>query len=122
MQYHQAQQKAAMKNEIEQQRLTVEQNASAEAILTRRLENKKLQQDHDNEIKKAEQELEKRNMGDVNMLKHKAIKMAYSSYSGKYLEKVRMTNLSKDDPSQAVLAGLLAKYDLAKQSAGVTEL
>ena len=76
MQYHQAHQKTAMKNEIEQQRLTVEQNASAEAILTRRLENKKLQQDHDNEIKKAEQELEKRNMGDVNMLKHKAIQMA----------------------------------------------
>ena len=65
-----------MKNEIEQQRLTVEQNTSAEAILTRRLANKKLQQDHDNEIKKAEQELEKRNMGDVNMLKHKAIQMA----------------------------------------------
>ena len=54
MQYHQAKEKAAMKNEIEQQRLTVEQNTSAEAILTRRLENKKMQQDHDNEIKKAE--------------------------------------------------------------------
>ena len=65
-----------MKNEIEQQRLTAEQNTSAEAILTRRLASKKLQQDHDNEIKKAEQELEKRNMGDVNMLKHKAIQMA----------------------------------------------
>ena len=54
MQYHQAEQKSAMKNEIEQQRCTAEQNTSAEAILTRRLESKKLQQDHDNEIKKAE--------------------------------------------------------------------
>ena len=61
-------------------------------------------------------------MGDVNMLKHKAIKMALASYAGKYVEKCRMTNLPKDDPSQAVLAGLIAKYDLAKQSVGVNEL
>ena len=49
-----AREKAAMQNEVEQQRLTLEQNKSAEEVLSRQLENKKLQQDHDNEIKKAE--------------------------------------------------------------------
>ena len=121
MQYALAREKAAMQNEVETQRLTLEQNESAEEVLSRQLENKKLQQDHNNEIKKAEQDLEKRNMGDQNMLKHKAISMALGAYAGKYVEKCRMTNLSKDDPSSAVLAGLLAKYDIAKQAVGANE-
>ena len=108
-----------MKTEIDEQRLVVEENKSAQDALTRQLESKKMKQDHLNEIKKAEQELEKRNMGDQNMLRHKAIQMAKQSYAGKYVEKVTMTNMNKDDPSGAVLAGLLAKYDLCKKAAGV---
>ena len=54
MQYALAREKAAMQNEVETQRLTLEQNESAEEVLSRQLENKKLQQDHNNEIKKAE--------------------------------------------------------------------
>lgn len=118
MQYTLAKDKAAMKNEIEQQRYTVETNKSAEEVLTRRLETKKLQQDHVNEIKKAEQDLEKRNLGDEHMLRHKAIKLAQESYSGKYVEKVRVNNMAKDDPSTAVLTGLLAKYELCKEMSG----
>lgn len=57
-------------------------------------------------------------MGDVNMLKHKAIQMAYKSYTGKYVEKTNLTNLGSDDPSTGVLAGLLAKYDLCKAAVG----
>ena len=118
MQYALAKDKAAMKNEIEQQRYTVETNKSAEEALTRRLETKKLQQDHKNEIKKAEQDLEKRNLGDEHMLRHKAIKLAHESYAGKYVEKVRVNNMAKDDPSTAVLTGLLSKYELCKEMAG----
>ena len=121
MQYALAKEKAAMKTEVEQQRLVFEQNKSAEEVLTRQLENKKMQQDHDNEIKKAEQELEKRNMGDLNMLKHKAIQMAKNCYSGKFIQECRMTTMFKDDPSSAVLAGMISKYDLAKKAVGVDQ-
>lgn len=121
MKYKLAKHKSEMQNEIEWQRYTVEQNQSAQEKLTRNLETKKMKQDHKNEIKKAEQDLEKRNLGDEHMLKHKAIKLAYDSYNGKYIEKVRVNNMSKDDPSTAVLAGMLAKYDLAKQVVGATE-
>ena len=99
MQFALAKTKAAMKNDADRQRLVVEQNKSAEEVLTRDLENKKMQQDHENEIKKAEQDLEKRNMGDVNMLQHKALQMVKASYAGKYVSECRMTTMFKDDPS-----------------------
>ena len=47
-----------MKTEIDEQRLVVEENKSAQDALTRQLESKKMKQDHLNEIKKAEQELD----------------------------------------------------------------
>jgi hypothetical protein len=57
-------------------------------------------------------------MGDENMLKYKAIQMAYKSYNNKFVEKTNLTNLGSDDPSTGVLAGLLAKYELSKAAVG----
>lgn len=45
-------------------------------VLARELENKKMLQEHSNSITMAQQVLEKSNMGDENMLRHKAIELA----------------------------------------------
>ena len=110
---------ALMKQKADQKRLTVEVNESAELVLARELENKKMLQEHSNSITMAQQVLEKSNMGDENMLRHKAIELAKQSYAGKYIEKTSITNLGKDDPSTAVLAGMLAKFEICKSAAGV---
>lgn len=65
----------------------------------------------------AEMDLEKSNM-DGHMLRYEAIKLARKCYTGKYVESMRMTNLAKDDPSSAVMAGLLSKLDLTKKAIG----
>ena len=57
-------------------------------------------------------------MGDENMLRHKAIQLAKKCYAGMNIKETRITNMAKDDPSTAVLAGMLTKYDTVKQAVG----
>lgn len=79
------------------------------------MENRKITLDNENEIKKAEIELEKSNM-DENMLRYEAIKLAKRCYAGKYIERTNITNMGSNDPSSAVMAGFLAKLDLTKEA------
>ena len=62
-------------------------------------------------------ELEKKNM-DSHMLRYEAIQLAKKCYSGKYISKMQITNIAKDDPSSAILAGVLSKLDLTKKALG----
>ena len=65
----------------------------------------------------ADQELEKNN-SDENMLRYKAMELAKKCYGGRYVAETKITNLAKDDQSTAVMAGMLAKYDIVKQAVG----
>ena len=107
-----------MKNNIENERVVVELRLSTEESHRRDLETKKLKQEHANGIKMAEQELEKNNMGDENMLRHKACQLAKKCYSGKYITEATITSMAKNDPSTAVIAGMLAQYDTVKKAVG----
>lgn len=109
MQFRLAKDQNTIKNEAEMQRYTREQNASAELVLQRNLENQKIQKDSANEIKRLEIELEKSNM-DQNMLRHEALQLAKKCYAGKYIEKTNITNMAKDDSTGALLTGLLQKW------------
>ena len=99
------------------QRMTDEYNLSAEIALQRTLEHSKLQKDAEVEIKLADMALEKNNMC-AAMLKHKGMELAQKCYTGKYIKKINMTNMSGDDPSTAILAGMLQKFGIAKQASG----
>ena len=48
------------------------------------MDNKKIRQESQNEIKMAEMELEKKNM-DSHMLRYEAIQLAKKCYGGKYI-------------------------------------
>ena len=55
---------------------------------------------------------------DGHMLRYEAIKLARKCYTGKYIESMRLTNMAKDDPSSAIMAGVLSKLDLTKKAIG----
>ena len=62
-------------------------------------------------------ELEKSNM-DAEMLRFQALELAKKSFAGKYIEKFNITKMPKDDPTNAVLAGVLQKLDITKKAIG----
>lgn len=95
-----------MKMKEDKQRLVVEKRKTEEQTLQNDLENKQITKDSSNEIKIADMELEKRNI-DAQMLKHKALELASSSFKGQTFQGVNITKMSEDDASSAVLAGVL---------------
>lgn len=104
-----------VKNNQEQQRITVELNKTSDIALDRSLESEKQQNDAANELKRLDMELEKEIM-DKDMLTHEAMTLAKKCYAGKFIERTNITNMSNDDPSSAVLAGLLQKLDITKNA------
>lgn len=81
------------------------------------LEDAKLSKECDNEIALASMELEKSNM-DSEMLKYETLQLAKKSYAGKYVSNATITNMPQDDPTNAVLAGVLQKIDITKKAIG----
>ena len=81
------------------------------------LETKKIRVDCDNEIELAMMELEKSNM-DEQMLKYQTLLLAKKSYGGKKIANANITNMPKDDPTNAVLAGVLSKIETTKKAIG----
>ena len=111
------QDQAKIKKQQESQRLVVEQNNTTEAALEHRLEDAKITKDAQNEIELALMELEKKNM-DAEMLRYETLQLAKKSYHGKYIASTNITNMPQDDPTNAVLAGVLQKLDVTKKAIG----
>merc|ERR1712032_1079052 len=79
--------------------------------IAKRQEDAKLldsQNDAENALKKLDMELETANM-DEHMLRHEALMLAKRCYGGKYIQEATITSFDKNDPSNAVVAGVLAK-------------
>ena len=45
--------------------------------------------------------------------------LAKRCYGGKYIQEATITSFDKNDPSNAVVAGVLAKLDTTKQAMGI---
>ena len=97
--------------------MVAETNASNQKALEHRLEDAKIKKDCENEIELAMMELEKSNT-DRQMLQYEALKLAQRSYNGKYITSTNITTMPEDDPSSAVLAGLLNKFEVTKKAIG----
>ena len=63
-------------------------------------------------------QLEKENM-DENMLRYEALMLAKRCYAGKYVAEATITSFDKNDPSSAVVAGVLSKLDSTKKAMGI---
>ena len=55
---------------------------------------------------------------DDKMLAYEGMMLAKKCYSGKYIEKVNITNMSDADQSTQVMAGMLQKFGIAKELIG----
>ena len=63
-------------------------------------------------------QLEKENM-DENMLRYEALMLAKRCYAGKHVAEATITSFDKNDPSSAVVAGVLSKLDSTKKAMGI---
>ncbi len=52
------------------------------------------------------------------MLSYESIKLAKQCYSGRLFGELNITNMPVDDPSSAVVAGVLQKLDITKKAIG----
>jgi hypothetical protein len=52
------------------------------------------------------------------MLHHEALKLAKRCYAGKHISSTNISNMPADDPTNAVLAGVLNKLDITKKAIG----
>ncbi len=52
------------------------------------------------------------------MLSYESIKLAKKCYFGKSFGEINMINMPVDDPSSAVIAGVLQKLDVTKKAIG----
>jgi len=86
-------------------------------MLQHTLEDKRIQQEAENEIKLAQMEQEKSNM-DATMLRHEALLLAKRSYAGKYISETNLINLGQNDSANAVLGGLIKQYETTKRAVG----
>merc|ERR1712076_10770 len=97
----------------EDAKLLDSQNESAEIVAKKALDRQTLRNDAENALKKLDMELETANM-DEHMLRHEALMLAKRCYGGKYIQEATITSFDKSDPSNAVVAGVLAKLDTTK--------
>merc|ERR1712226_798687 len=94
----------------EDAKLLDSQNESAEIVAKKALDRQTLRNDAENALRKLDMELETANM-DEHMLRHEALMLAKRCYGGKYIQEATITSFDKSDPSNAVVAGVLAKLD-----------
>ena len=102
----------------EDAKLLDSQNESAEIVAKKALDRQTLKNDAENALKKLDMELETANM-DEHMLRHEALMLAKRCYGGKYIQEATITSFDKHDPSNAVVAGVLAKLDGALLAAAL---
>jgi len=102
----------------EDAKLLDSQNESAEIVAKKALDRQTLRNDAENALKKLDMELETANM-DEHMLRHEALMLAKRCYGGKYIQEATITSFDKNDASNAVVAGVLAKLDTTKQAMGI---
>ena len=62
-------------------------------------------------------ELEKNNM-DEQMLSYESIQLAKKCYANRYFGELNITSMPEDDPSSAVVAGVLQKLAVTKSAIG----
>lgn len=107
---------AKIKKSQESQREVVETNLTAFQALEYRLGDTKIKNDCEMEIEQAKMELEKRNM-DADMLRYEALQLAKKSFAGKRID-ANVTTMAENDPTQAVLAGVLNTIGVTKAAIG----